>query len=178
MQNHTFWVHSQTCTQFHTNSISHKIQPFRNFLKQYQNLRKFTNFRFTLKIVTILTQILKFVIFSQNCTKTYAKSHICGALSKQYKLLRNITHLRYSFKTVQKPMQNHICCALSKMYNILRKITHLRCTLKTLQTPRQNSTIAVSPLSPPHPRSNHAFLGAVSKQYETNFTRNHTFGIF
>ena len=146
--------------------------------KQYKNQWKNTYIWCTLKLVHNFTHNHTFAKFSQtvqkpmqnhtcsvhsqNSTKLYAKSYICDILSKQYK----------------NQCKNHICCALSKVYNILRKITHLRCTLKTLQTPRQNSTIAVSPPSPPHLRSNHANLGAVSKQYETNFTQNHTFVIF
>ena len=62
-----------------------------------------------------------------NSTKTYAKSHMFGARSKQYKILRKIIHLRYYFKTVQKPMQK----------------SHLQCTLKSVQQFTENHKFAV-----------------------------------
>ena len=124
LQNHTLSVHSQKCNIFYANPHICDI-----ISKQYKNQWKSTYIWCTLKLVhnfTVHTQSHICEILS-NSTKTYAESHMFGALSKQYKILRKIIHLRYSFKTVQKPMQK----------------SHLLCTLKSVQHFTENHTFAV-----------------------------------
>ena len=122
MQHHSFSVHSQNCHIF---------------------LRKLSHLGYYLKTVQKPMEKYIYLVHSQTCTQfhtnshiceilsnstnSYAKSHMFGALSKQYKHLRKSIHLRYSFKTVQKSMQN----------------LHLLCTLKNVIIFTQNHTFAV-----------------------------------